>query len=118
MPLLLVEETGRFRLEVPVEESGFQPLNWENVPVKMTPPAVILLFTGLSGKFSRGEIPRADTYLVKVEPAFYPHLRRGCMVKPLSKRSSVRECGSLSKAVLRQGQLEGVFVVDAENMPA
>jgi len=115
VPLLTVEEIGRFRLEVPVEESRIARIRLgEEVRVKIDSVGR----EGISGVV--GEIqPSADTasrtYLVKINLPALPGLRAG-MYGEASFLAGTRQGIWLNpRSVVRQGQLEGVYVVDKEN---
>jgi membrane fusion protein, multidrug efflux system len=114
MPLLVVEETGRFRLEVSVEESRIQAIKQgDHVQVKVA-AAATLPFAGTVGEIQPVADPLSRTYLVKVNLPSHPSLRSGMYGEASFKRGLQMGMWIPSKAVLHQGQLEGIFVVDAD----
>jgi RND family efflux transporter MFP subunit len=115
MPLLVVEETGRFRLEVAVEESRIQMVKLgQKIPVKVA-AAQSDSFLGIVGEIQPAGDPASRTYLVKINLPAISAIRSGMYGEASFEDGSRRGIWAPPRSVVRQGQLEGVFVVDAEN---
>jgi multidrug efflux pump subunit AcrA (membrane-fusion protein) len=111
MPLLRLEDTRGFRLEVRVDESRIGRIrNGEGVPV--------FLGTGTSpidGKvveISRAEDADARAFLVKIALPDAAGLRSGEFGKARFGGTPRRALTVPSSAIVRRGQLTSVFVVD------
>ncbi len=115
MPLLVVEESGRFRLEAAVEESRIQAVKLgQRVPVKVSAAGADPL-AGTVGEIQPGGDPASRTYLVKINLPIVRELRSGMYGEASFENGVSRGVWIPAQSVVRQGQLEGVFVVDAEN---
>jgi RND family efflux transporter MFP subunit len=116
MPILMVEDVHRYRLEATVNETDL-------VHVRIGLPAPVLIDAvgnaPLEGKVAQ-IVPAADpasrSFLVKVDLPHDTRLRSGLFGRAQFPRG---ERGSLlipRTAVVERGQLQGVFVLDQKNL--
>jgi RND family efflux transporter MFP subunit len=112
MPIFTIEDTRLYRLEAAVNESDLKYLRTgEHIPV---------LIDALGGPGLRGEVaeivPAADpasrTFLVKIELPPDARLRSGLFGRAEFPRGERQALMVPSSAVVRRGQLQGVFVLD------
>ncbi len=115
-PLLTVEDIGRYQLEVPVEENQVSKVRaGMTVSVKVDP---------LSAPEMRGKVaevrPSADpasrTYLVKINLPARAELRSGMYGEAYFPVGSIAGMWLPKKCMIREGQLEGVYVVDKDSV--
>jgi RND family efflux transporter MFP subunit len=111
MPLLRLEDTRGFRLEVRVDESRIgQIRNGDRVPVYLgTETAAI---SGTVGEVSRAVDADARAFLVKIALPDAPGLRSGEFGKARFGGTPRRALTIPPSAIVRRGQLTSVFVVD------
>ena len=111
MPLLRLEDTRGFRLEVRVDESRIgQIRNGDTVPVFIgAGPAPI---TGRVVEVSRAVDADTRAFLVKIALPAAPGLRSGEFGKARLGGTSRRALTIPSSAIVRRGQVTSVFVVD------
>jgi RND family efflux transporter MFP subunit len=115
MPLLTVEETGRYRLEVPVEESRINQIKpGQKVRVLVNSAAEGTL-QGTVGEIQPGADPASRTYLVKINLPALEKVKTGMYGEALFETGNRQGLWLSGSSVVKQGQLEGVFVVDMEN---
>jgi RND family efflux transporter MFP subunit len=111
MPLLRLEDTRGFRLEVRVDESRIgQIRNGDSVPVFLG-----IGTTSIEGKVvevSRAVDADARAFLVKIALPDAPGLRSGEFGKARFGGTPRRALTIPSSAIVRRGQLTSVFVVD------
>jgi RND family efflux transporter MFP subunit len=111
VPLLRLEDTRAFRLEVRVDESRIgQIRNGDGVPVFAGAGT-----TSISGKVvevSRAVDADARAFLVKIALPDAPGIRSGEFGKARFGGTPRRALTIPSSAILRRGQLTSVFVVD------
>lgn len=114
MPILTLEDTRNYRLEVTVDESDLRL-----VRVGQSTPVTVdaLESAGVTGKVVQ-IVPAADpgsrSFLAKIELPKDSHLRSGLFGRaqfPRAERSALLIPRS---AVVERGQLQGVYVLDAE----
>ncbi len=114
-PLLVVEATGRFRLEAAVEESRIQAVKLgQKVPVKVSAAGPDPL-AGIVGEIQPGGDPASRTYLVKINLPIMREIRSGMYGEASFEDGARQGIWIPSQSIVRQGQLDGVYVVDAEN---
>ena len=111
MPLLRLEDTRGFRLEVRVDESRISQIrNGDSVPVVLgrgfTP------ITGIVTEVSRAVDADARAFLVKIALPDTAGLRSGEFGKARFVVMPRRALTLPSSAIVRRGQLTSVFVVD------
>jgi multidrug efflux pump subunit AcrA (membrane-fusion protein) len=123
VPLLILEDPFRYRLEVPVEEAMLKKVR-VGTPVKISIDA--LGPQELSSKVTE-VIPTSDpasrSFMVKVDlsdekgsPGSPPALRSGLYGKARFSAGQKQVIQIPQKAILQQGQLVGVFAVDSSNI--
>ena len=111
MPLLRLEDTRGFRLEVRVDESRVgQIRNGGSVPVFLG--AGTTSITGTVVEVSRAVDADARAFLVKIALPDAPGLRSGEFGKARLGGTPRRALTIPSTAIVRRGQLTSVFVVD------
>ena len=111
MPLLRLEDTGEFRLEVRADESRTRQIRTgDHVPVFLgtaTTPT-----TGTVVEISRAVDADARAFLVKIALPEVQGLRSGEFGRALFAGTSRRALTVPASAIVRHGQLTSVFVVD------
>ena len=111
MPLLRLEDTRGFRLEVRVDESRIGEIrNGDSVPIVLgtgTNPV-----TGTVAEVSRAVDADARAFLVKIALPDAPGLRSGEFGKARFGGPPRRALTIPASAIVRRGQLTSVFVVD------
>ena len=111
MPLLRLEDTRGFRLEVRVDESRVgQIRNGDSVPVFLG--TATTSFTGTVVEVSRAVDADAHAFLVKIALPDAPGLRSGEFGKARFGGPPRRALTIPPSAIVRNGQLTSVFVVD------
>ena len=111
MPLLRLEDTRGFRLEVRVDESRIgQIRNGDSVPVFLGAGAASIM--GKVVEVSRAVDTDARAFLVKIALPDAPGLRSGEFGKARFGGTPRRALTIPSSAIVRRGQLTSVFVVD------
>jgi len=116
VPLLIVENPSRFRLEVQVDESKIAAVTLgEIVPVAIDG----LGYQSIEGKLTQ-IVPAADpasrTFTVKIDLPSDPHIRSGLFGRAQFRRGR-REVIQIPKdAVLNRGQLQAVYAVDSDQV--
>ena len=116
MPLLIVEETDRYRLEVPIEESRVSQIK--------TGQKVLVRIEALGLENSQASVseiqPTADpasrTYLAKMDLPPHPQLRSGMYGEALFEGRPRQGIWISPESVVRHGQLEGVYVIERDNI--
>ncbi len=116
LPLLVVEDTARFRLEASVDESDIRYV----APGQSVPVVIDSLGDEvLTGPVAQ-VVPAADvasrSFLVKVELPVNAALRSGLFGRALFTRGERRGLRLPATAVVQRGQLDAVYVLDAENI--
>jgi len=110
-PLLRLEDTGGFRLEVRVDESHITRIrNGDNVPVFLG--NAITSIAGTVLEISRAVDADARAFLVKIALPDADGLRSGEFGKARFDGLPRRALTVPSSAIVRRGQLTSVFVVD------
>ena len=111
MPLLRLEDTRGFRLEVRVDESRIgQIRNGDRVPVFLGSGTTSIMGTVV--EVSRAVDADARAFLVKIALPDAPGLRSGEFGKARFGGTPRRALTIPSSAIVRRGQLTSVFVVD------
>jgi RND family efflux transporter MFP subunit len=111
VPLLRLEDTSRFRLEVRVDESRAAEIrNGANVPVFLGTAADAV--SGTVVEVSRAVAADVRAFVVKIALPDVPGLRSGEFGKARFRASPRQALTIPASAVVRQGQLTSVFVVD------
>jgi RND family efflux transporter MFP subunit len=111
MPLLRLEDTRGFRLEVRVDESRIGQIpNGASVPVLLGTGAASIV--GKVVEVSRAVDADARAFLVKIALPDAPGLRSGEFGKARFGGTPRRALTIPSSAIVRRGQLTSVFVLD------
>ena len=116
MPIFTLEDTGSYRLEVAVDESGIRVVH-----VGQVAPVTIdaLGNVQLSGKIVQ-IVPAADTasrsFLVKVELPADTRLRSGLFGRARFSRGERSALLIPRTSVVQRGQLQGVYVLDTNQI--
>ena len=111
VPLLRLEDTRGFRLEVRVDESRIgQIRNGDTVPLLLGAEATTIMGTVV--EVSRAVDADARTFLVKIAVPDALGLRSGEFGKARFRGMPRRALTIPSSAIVRRGQLTSVFVVD------
>jgi RND family efflux transporter MFP subunit len=111
MPLLRVEDTTKFRLEVRVDESRAGDIrNGASVPVFIGGSGSSVI--GTVDEVSRAVDADARAFVVKIALPDVPGLRSGEFGKARFTASPRRALTIPVSAIVRRGQLTSVFVVD------
>jgi len=111
MPLLRLEDTYGFRLEVRVDESRIgQIRNGDNVQVFFG--TAVTAIAGTVAEVSRAVETDARAFLVKIALPDVPGIRSGEFGKARFAGITRRALTIPSSAIVRRGQLTSVFVVD------
>jgi RND family efflux transporter MFP subunit len=111
MPLLRLEDTRGFRLEVRVDESRIgQIRNGDRVPVFLGTASTTI--TGTVVEVSRAVDADARAFLVKITLPEVPGLRSGEFGKARFSGTPRRALTIPSSAIVRHGQVTSVFVID------
>ena len=116
MPIFTIEDTRSYRLEATVDENDIRIVRIRQVvPVSID----ALGNTDLSGKMVQ-IVPAADpasrTFLVKVELPSDSRLRSGLFGRARFPRAERTSLLIPRSAVVEHGQLQGVYVIDANQM--
>lgn len=113
VPLLTVEDTSRFRLEAPVDESDLRFVQLGGkVPVTMD--ALGEELPGTVQQIVPAADPASRSFTVKVELPRDPRLHSGLFGRARFPRGRRDAVVVPRAAVLDRGQLQGVYVVGAE----
>ena len=116
VPVLTVEETGRYRLEVPVEESRVSTIKpGQKLEVRVA-AAGDEPIPGVVREIEASADPASRTYLVKVELPLRSLLRSGMYGEALLPGGPSDAIWIESRSIVRQGQIEGVYVVEGNNV--
>lgn len=114
-PLLSVEETSSYRLEVQVGESRIARVKpGGKVPVMID--AVKDALSGAVVEIIPAADPQSRTFTVKIALPSRPAIRSGLYGKARFSEGQRRIVAVPIGAVVSKGQLDGVFVVDREEM--
>ena len=116
MPILTLEDTRNYRLEVTVDESDVRLVHLgQSTPVNID----ALGGAEITGKVAQ-IVPAADpgsrSFLVKIELPKDAHLRSGLFGRAQFARGERSALLIPRSAVVERGQLQGVYVLDAEQI--
>lgn len=116
MPLLTLEDTRNYRLEVTVDESDVHL-----VRIGQSPPVKIDALGSIETTCKVVQIvPTADpgsrSFLVKIELPKDPHLRSGLFGRAQFARGERSALLIPRSTVVERGQLQGVYVLDSEEI--
>jgi multidrug efflux pump subunit AcrA (membrane-fusion protein) len=116
VPVLTVDETSRYRLEVPLEESRVSAIKPSQKLEVRVPAAGDEPISGVVREIEASADPASRTYLVKVELPVRSLLRSGMYGEVLLAGESSDAVWVESRSIVRQGQIEGVYVVENGNV--
>jgi RND family efflux transporter MFP subunit len=116
MPILTLEDTRNYRLEVTVDESD---VHLVRIGQSARANIAALGITEIAGKVVQ-MVPAADpgsrSFLVKIELPKYPHLRSGLFGRAQFPRGDRSALLIPRTAVVERGQLQGVYILDSKQM--
>lgn len=116
VPVVTVEETGRYRLEVPIEESRSNALRLgQKLEVRLA-GSEHLPVQGVVREIEPVADPASRTYLVKLDLPARSELRSGMYGEVLLPGGSSEAIWIENRGVVRQGQIEGVYVVERNHV--
>ncbi len=116
MPLLTVEESGHYRLEIPVEESRLSQIKLgQKIPVWIESVSLENL-QGTVSEIEPSADPASRTYLVKINLPPRPQFRSGMYGEAMLEGSDRKAIWLRPEAVVRNGQLEGIYIVEPNNI--
>lgn len=112
-PLLRLEDTGAFRLEVRMDESRLGRLSpGDTVPVFLDMPSGTRLVNGTVSEIARAVDADTRAFLVKIALPETAGLRSGTFGRARFPGSARRTLQLPDAAVVRRGQVTSVFVVE------
>ena len=111
MPLLTVEETGRYRLEIPIEESRVTQVKLGQA-TSVRIDALDLELQGVVAEIQPSADPTTRTYLVKVSLPSHAQMRSGMYGEALFEGKPRQGIWIHPESVVRHGQLEGIYVIE------
>ena len=116
VPVLTVEQTSRYRLEVPMEESRVSAIKrGQKLEVRVA-AAGDEPIPGVVREIEASADPASRTYLVKVELPLRSLLHSGMYGEALLAGGPSDAIWIESRSIVRQGQIEGVYVVEGGNV--
>ncbi|HEX6851997.1 MAG TPA: efflux RND transporter periplasmic adaptor subunit [Candidatus Polarisedimenticolaceae bacterium] len=116
MPLFVVEDTSRYRIEVTVDASdarSAEPGARARVRID-TQPAVEL--DGTIVEVEAGADPGTQTVRARIDLPRHPALRSGLFGRAWLRRGERHVLAVPRESVVERGQLRGVYVVDSEQL--
>ena len=114
VPVVTVEETSRYRLEVPIEESRSRSLRLgQKLEVRIAGIEDAPM-QGVVREIEPAADPASRTYLVKLDLPARSELRSGMYGEALLAGGSSEAVWIESRSIVRQGQIEGVYVVEQQ----
>ena len=116
VPVLTVEQTSRYRLEVPMEESRVSAIKPGQKLEVQVAAAADEPIPGVVREIDASADPASRTYLVKVELPVRSVLRSGMYGEVLLAGGPSDAIWIESRSIVRQGQIEGVYVVESGNV--
>jgi RND family efflux transporter MFP subunit len=115
-PLLTIEKAGRLRLEVSVDESLLSTIRpGASIPVMIDAIGGAAL-TGKVAEIVPVADPGSHSFLVKIDLPAAPGLRSGMFGRAQLSRGSKTALVVPRSAVVTHGSLQGVYVVDANQI--
>jgi RND family efflux transporter MFP subunit len=116
VPLLIVEDPSRFRLEVQIDESQMGAVHLgETIPIVID----ALGTQQISGKVEQ-IVPTADpssrSFTVKIELPSNPQIRSGLFGRAQFPRGQLQSILVPQAALVHRGQLDGIYVVDKDEI--
>jgi RND family efflux transporter MFP subunit len=115
-PLLTVEETSRYRLEVPIEESRVSQIKLGQMVFVRIEALSLENLRGSVSEIQPSADPASRTYLIKINLPAHSEFRSGLYGEVLLGGSARKGIWIHSESVVRNGQLEGVYVIEKGNI--
>jgi RND family efflux transporter MFP subunit len=116
MLLLIVEKTDRYRLEVPIEESRVSQIkSGQKVLVRIEALGLQNSPASVS-EIQPAADPASRTYLAKIDLPPQPQLRSGMYGEALFEGRPRQGIWIDPESVVRHGQLEGIYVIERDNV--
>jgi RND family efflux transporter MFP subunit len=116
MPLLTVEDTSHYRLEVPFEESRLPLVRvGQAIPLRIEAAGWMSL-RGIVSEIEPSTDSASRTYLVKINLPANTQLRSGMYGEALLEGRPHQAIWIRPESIVRSGQLEGVYVVEADSV--
>jgi len=116
MPILTLEDTRNYRLEVTVDETDVRLVRvGQSAPINidaLESPEII----GKVAQILPGADPGSRSFLVKIELSKEAHLRSGLFGRAQFARGERSALLIPRTAVVERGQLQGVYVLDSEQI--
>jgi RND family efflux transporter MFP subunit len=119
VPLLTVEDTRAFRLEVRIDQSRaslVRPGQAVEVAIDDGAPATARSMTGRVAEISHVVDENAHAFLAKIDLPATPAVRSGMFGRARFAGAARRVLAVPAASVVRQGQLTSVFVVDGSGI--
>jgi multidrug efflux pump subunit AcrA (membrane-fusion protein) len=116
VPVVTVEGTSRYRLEIPVEESRSPALRLGQRLEVRIPAAQEAPLPGVVREIDAATDPASRTYLVKVDLPAGLQLRSGMYGEVFLAGGSSDAIWVENRSVVRQGQIEGAYVVERDQI--
>ncbi|MFN8006174.1 MAG: efflux RND transporter periplasmic adaptor subunit [Terriglobia bacterium] len=114
-PLLVVEETNQYQLELTVEEGRIARLKPGQALAVRIPSLPSPDMTGTITEVQPAADPSSRTFTVKVKLPPQPQLRTGIYGEAFFEGGKSKGIWIPSASILHQGQLEGVYVVEKDH---
>lgn len=116
VPVVTIEETDRYRLEVPMEESRLAAIHLGQKLEVQVPATGDMPMQGVVREIEATSDPASRTRLVKVELPARPKLRSGMYGEVSLAGDSSEGIWIERNGVVRRGQVEGVYVLERDNV--
>jgi len=112
VPLLTVEETDRYRLEVPIEENRVSQIKLGQTVFARMEALSLENLQGSVSEIQPSADPASRTYLIKITLPAHAHLRSGMYGEIRLETGPRKGIWIQPESVVRHGQLEGVYVIE------
>jgi len=116
VPLLVIEDTSRFRVEAYVDERLSSKLKI-GMPVHVVPDTTGQRMAGTVTEIAPAVDPASRTFLIKIDLK-EPSLRSGLYVRVMIPEGKRKALLVPRDAVVEKGQLTGVYTVDEKGVIA
>jgi RND family efflux transporter MFP subunit len=116
MPLLIVEDTSRYRLEVPFEERRLTSVKGGQAIAVHIEATGLANLKGIVSEVEPSTDSASRTYLVKINLPANRQLRSGMYGEALLEGQPRQALCIPPGSIVRNGQLEGVYVIEADSM--
>jgi RND family efflux transporter MFP subunit len=116
MPLLIVEDTSRYRLEVPFEERRLTSVKGGQAIAVHIEATGLVNLKGIVSEVEPATDSASRTYLVKINLPANRQLRSGMYGEALLEGQPRQALCIRPGSIVRNGQLEGVYVIEADSV--